>query len=119
MVSSANPTVFGQAVTFTATVQAVPPATGTPSGLVRFFSGTTQLGSTTLFGGEGTLTLSLPVGSASVTAEYVGNASFAASSGMLPAQTVDKDAATVELGSSPPTSVYGQPVHLSPSTPRG
>jgi hypothetical protein len=46
--SSVNPSVFGQAVTFTATVAAIPPATGTPTGTVTFLSGFTTLGTAVL-----------------------------------------------------------------------
>src|SRR5207244_607253 len=42
--SAPNPSVFGQPVTFTATVTAVPPGTGTPTGTVTFAEGTTTLG---------------------------------------------------------------------------
>src|SRR5439155_4368745 len=41
--SSANPSVYGQAVTFTATVSATSPGTGTPTGTVTFKDGSTTL----------------------------------------------------------------------------
>src|SRR6202022_3797922 len=43
--SSANPSVFGQAVTFTASVSVMPPGAGTPTGTVQFFVGAVNLGS--------------------------------------------------------------------------
>jgi len=42
--SSANPSVFGQSVTFTATVSVVAPGAGTPTGTVNFLDGATRLG---------------------------------------------------------------------------
>ena len=41
---STNPSVFGQSVTFTATVAAVSPGSGTPTGTVNFLDGTTLIG---------------------------------------------------------------------------
>src|SRR5208282_3639322 len=46
--SSANPSVFGQLVTFTATVTANAPGSGIPSGNVIFLDGSTTLGTGTL-----------------------------------------------------------------------
>ena len=50
--SSANPAVFGQSVTFTATVTAIAPTPGTPTGIVTFLDGTTSLGSAILTNGR-------------------------------------------------------------------
>jgi hypothetical protein len=73
-----NPAVFGQTVTFTATVAPVAPGTGTPSGAVTFFNGSTTLGTASLSDGVATLTVSdLTVGTHSITVSYAGDASFA------------------------------------------
>jgi len=71
--SSLNPSNYGQAVTFTATV--------TPSGRypltakVKFWDGTTGIGTATLSGGVAKLTKStLAVGTHPITAEYLGDA---------------------------------------------
>src|SRR5262249_45681549 len=56
--SSLNPSVFGQSVTFTATVAAVSPGAGTPTGTVTFLDGQTTLGTTSLTGGTATLVIS-------------------------------------------------------------
>ena len=45
LTSSVNPSVFGQAVTFNATVTAVPPGAGTPTGTVQFKINGANLGS--------------------------------------------------------------------------
>src|SRR5207253_402671 len=42
--SSANPSAFGQSVTFTATVAATAPGAGTPTGTVTFKDGASTLG---------------------------------------------------------------------------
>jgi hypothetical protein len=78
LTSAPNPSDFGQSVTFTATVSAVAPATGTPSGTVTFKEGATTLGSGTLDGtGVATFTTSsLSVGDHIIVAQYGGDANF-------------------------------------------
>src|SRR5208283_3811834 len=74
LVSSLNPSVYGQAVTFTAAVSA---ASGTPTGTVIFYDGSTSLGSATLANGSASLSTStLAVGSHSITAAYQGVGAF-------------------------------------------
>ncbi len=108
--SSANPSVFGQSVTFTATVTASAPGAGTPSGVVTF----TIDGAPTvvaLSGGLATLTTSsLTVGLHSVLAAYSGDGNFNTSSGSLPTQTVNKANSTTAVASSPNPSVISQTV---------
>src|SRR5262249_1463457 len=81
LTSSVNPSKFGQAVTFTATVTVKPGfATGTPTGTVSFFNGTTGIGNSSLNSGVATLTTStLPLGTNSITAKYSGDANFISS----------------------------------------
>ena len=88
--SSFNPSVFGQSVTFTATVKTASPGSGTPSGTVTFYNGSTTLGSATL-GGTGTAsftTSSLSVGSLSIKVSYGGDADFKASTSAVLKQSV-------------------------------
>ena len=75
LTSSANPSVYGQALTFTATVSVVAPNTGTPTGTVTFKDGGTTLGTGTLnASGVATFsTLALSVVSHSITAVYGGD----------------------------------------------
>ena len=88
--SSASPSVFGQSVTFTATVTVVAPGAGSPSGTVTFFDGTTTLGTGTLSGGTATFTTStLAVGSHSITASYGGDANFNGSTSAVLTQVVN------------------------------
>ena len=72
--SSVNPSRFGQSVTFTATVTATAPGTGTPAGSVEFFDGATSLGTSTLNGsGQASFaTSTLTVAMHSITAKYLG-----------------------------------------------
>ena len=113
LASSANPSAYGQSVTFTATVSANSPGSGTPAGSVTFTNGTTTLGTVALTGGSASLsTAKLEAGQATITATYKGNSSFITSSGSL-TQTVNQDGTTTAVTSSPSTSVYGQSVTFS------
>ena len=81
LTSSSNPSAFGQPVTFTATVAASSPGTGSPTGTVTFKDGSTTLGSGTLTTTSGVTaatftTSTLSVGSHAITASYGGDANF-------------------------------------------
>lgn len=110
--SSANPSVFGQSVTFTATVVAVSPSTGVPTGTVTFMDGATSLGTVALAGGQATLPVStLAVGTHSMTAVYSGDSAFAPSTSAPPlSQVVGVAPTTTGAVSSGSPSVYGFPV---------
>jgi hypothetical protein len=85
--SSANPSVFGQPVTFTATVSSANDSA--PTGTVTFSDGPTSLGTGTLASGETTFTTSsLAIGSHSITGQYGGDRISGLSSGSL-TQTVE------------------------------
>jgi Bacterial Ig-like domain (group 3) len=73
LATSGGSAVYGQSVTFVATVSA---ASTTPTGTVTFFDGATSLGTVSLnAAGQASLTTtSLPVGTQSITATYNGNA---------------------------------------------
>ena len=82
--SSANPTLVGQPVTFTASVTPTAAA-----GSVTFKDGAATLGTGTLAGGIATFaTTGLSSGSHSVTAVYGGNASYATSTSPVLAQNI-------------------------------
>jgi hypothetical protein len=84
-----NPANAGQMVTFTATVKAVAPGVGTPSGSVTFMDGTTVLGSAPLISAKATLTITtLSSGSHTITAVYSGDANFATSTSAGLVQTI-------------------------------
>ena len=112
--SSSNPSVSGEAVTFTATVSG---SAGTPAGSVQFSFDGSPAGSPVALdaGGEATTTTSsLAVGPHSVTATYGGSATYAAGAvGTLAGgQTVGQGATTtaVTLTSGVDPSVAGSTV---------
>jgi len=89
VVSSADPVRAGHKVTFTATVAAVAPGSGTPSGTVLFYDGSVQIGSASLSGGKANLTLSsLTAGVHSISVSYAGSANYAGSVSAAVSQTV-------------------------------
>src|SRR5581483_2919589 len=112
LTSAPNPSVFGQAVLFTATVTAVAPATGTPTGTVSFMEGATTLGMGALDGnGQATFTTSaLAVGPHTITAVYSSDETFATSTSPAITQTVNPASTTTALMSAPNPSEFGQPV---------
>ncbi len=106
--SSLNPSVFGQSVTFTATVSGQ-----TPGGTVTFTSGAATLcGTVTLSGGTATCTTAaLPVGNDTLAAAYSGDGNNAAASATL-VQTVNLKSTTVSLAATPNPATAGQAVTL-------
>ena len=110
--SSVNPSVYGQPVTLTATVSAVAPGAGTPTGSVTFLLGSTVLGTATLVGGVASYTTTafqLPVGTLTITAQYSGSPQYNASSSTF-THTVNPAATTTTVASSANPAVYGQAV---------
>ncbi|MDI9848098.1 Ig-like domain-containing protein, partial [Rhodoblastus sp. 17X3] len=98
--SSADPSVIGQSVTFTAHVAAVAPAVGTPTGTVTFLDGGTTIGTGSLAGGVATFTTStLSGGNHTITASYGGDSNFSSATGSLASnpQVVNKGATTTTL----------------------
>lgn len=88
LTSSQNPSVYGQSVTFVATVSSG--SLTPPSGTVTFRDGTNGLGVVTLNGGVATLTKKgLAVGSHSITAKYNGAPAFLKSTSAAVIQVVN------------------------------
>jgi hypothetical protein len=111
LISSHNPSVFDQSVTFTATVVAVAPGSGTPTGTVTFKNGATVLGTSTLSSGKATFsTSSLAEGAHSITASYGGSIDYNTSTSAVLTQTVNKTASSTTLISSHNPSVFDQSV---------
>ncbi|MEP7213310.1 MAG: Ig-like domain repeat protein [Acidobacteriota bacterium] len=116
--SSADPSVFGQSVTFTATVSTA--GLGTPSGNVQFFDGATPIGSPVALNASGVATLAttaLSVGNHTITAQYSGSSgactgTFNSSTGSLSSnpQTVNKANTTTGVISSANPVGTGVPV---------
>ncbi len=112
LVASINPSVFGQQVTFTATVGATAPGSGTPTGTVTFMDGTSTLG-TAKVNGSGTATFgtgSLAIGGHTITATYPGDNNFNTSSSSTVTETVARAATGTALLASPNPSVLSQQV---------
>ncbi|HEV2349701.1 MAG TPA: Ig-like domain repeat protein, partial [Terriglobia bacterium] len=112
LASSLNPSLFGQPVTFTATVGVVAPASGTPTGTVIFKDGGAALATVALNGaGVATLsTSSLAVGAHSISAVYNGSTSLSGSTSSTLTQTVNLGSTSTALVSAPNPSTSGQPV---------
>jgi LPXTG-site transpeptidase (sortase) family protein len=95
--SNNNPSVPGQAVTFTAIVSA---ATGVPTGTVTFLDGATTLGTGTLAGGVTTFTTSVLIsGSHNITASYSGDPDYFVSVSAVLVQVVIPD---TTISANPP-----------------
>ncbi len=111
--STLNPSNYGQAVTFTATVTSTGPHQ--PTGTVIFKNGSATLGSKTLnAGGVATLTTAkIPVGTDSLTATYNGDASNAKSVSAAITQTVSQASLSMVLTSTPNPSKFGKSVKFT------
>jgi hypothetical protein len=93
VVSSLNPSLSGQSVTFTATVSG-PGAT--PTGSVTFLDGSSSLGTAPLSGATAAFTTNtLAVGSHTITARYGGDANFTSSTSGAVTQVVNSSAPAV------------------------
>lgn len=110
---SPNPSVFGQSVTFTATVTPATTGAATPTGTVTFTDTTTgtTLGSGTLnASGQATVsTSSLTVASHTIAASYGGDTTYAPSSGTT-TQMVNQAATGTSVSGSPNPATSGQSV---------
>jgi hypothetical protein len=112
--SSANPSNFGQAGTFTATVSAVAPGSGRPTGSVTFVVDGTVQAPANLNGGQATFTTeTLAVGDHRIGAVYGGDGNFNSSIAARLTQTVNHVVSSTGLGSSVNPSVFGQQVTLT------
>src|ERR1035438_956863 len=117
--SSANPSVYGASVTFTATV--IPSAA---TGTVTFKDGSTTLGTGTISGGTATYgTSALAAKSHSITGAYGGDTNDSASTSPTLTQAVTPASTSVTLTSSANPSAYGSSVTftatVTPTTATG
>ena len=117
LMSSPNPSTYGQPVTSTAAVTSklgVPPNGET----VSFMKGTTVLGTGTLSGGSASFTTStLNAGTNAIKAVYLSDANFrfAGSNSKAVSQVVSKATTTTTLTSLPNPSSFGQSVTFTAS----
>ncbi len=112
LTTGTNPSVFGQSLTFTASITAIAPGSGTPAGNVNFYDGGTcavpgaTIVTNVVLNGSGqaaasSTTLSVSGSPHSVVACYLGNSNYNASTGSIP-QTVNKANTTVAINSHLP-----------------
>ena len=99
-------------MTFTATVTAVSPGSGTPTGNVKFMDGTKLMGTVALDAtGHATFaTTTLSVASHGITAVYADDVNYAPSTSAAITETVKKASTTTSLSSSANPSTSGQSV---------
>lgn len=110
--ANANPSTYGQSVTFTATMQ--PQSGGNVTGGVVFLDGTTALGNATISSNTAQLSVSnLTGGSHSITVKYFGDANYASGTSAALNETVNPVASAVLLGSNTNPSSFGQTVVLT------
>ena len=108
IVTSPNPSVSGQSVTLSATVNGG--SVGTPTGSVQFKDNGSTIGTVLLNGGTASLTTSsLAVGSHTIEAVYSGSFIFLSSSAST-SHAVNKISTSTSLASSPNPSTYPQSV---------
>jgi hypothetical protein len=113
--SSASASVFGQAVTFTATINVTPPASGTPTGTVQFQIDGSDAGNPVVVSTSGGVTMAafstsaLAAGTHTVMATYSGDSTFASSNGTI-TQTVTKAATSTLVASSANPTLTGQSI---------
>jgi streptogramin lyase len=109
-VLSANPSpgVFGQPVTLTATVTSI---VGIPTGTVTFSDRSTILGSATLdANGQAKLSVMLAAGGHDLSAQYVGNTTFASSTSTTLSEPVNPAPTVIAISASANPALVGQSV---------
>lgn len=123
LTSSLNPSQQGQAVSFVATLSFPAGAVNLPTGQVRFFNGSAEIGTVQIEGNSATLAAysTLPTGTNSITATYIGDTNYAASTSNVYSQVVKpiQQPTTTSLGSSVNPSAYGQPVAITATVTSG
>ena len=109
--TSANPAALGSTVTFTASVTG---DAAQPTGNVRFFDGTTLLGTvaTTASGTATFATNSLSLGSHAITANFTGDAQDSPSTSAVTTQVI-QNAAVVTLSANASSVKVGESVQLT------
>ena len=114
VVSSVNPSVVGQQVTYTATVAVTSPGTGTPTGFVEFSDGGVAIGSCggtsgqVLSGASATCDVSYAAsGSHTITVRYLGDPNYSASTSPSILQVVNSAPTSTSLTVTPSSVTYG------------
>ena len=111
-----NVAVLGSPVSWTARVSIAGSSSATLDDSVRFFDGTTEVGTAFVFSGVATLALpALRLGERSITAEYLGNARLFRSYSPVEEQIV-LAAASVDVGDAAPLAFALEGVRPNPTT---
>ncbi len=107
--SNLDPSVYGQAVTFT--IHVTPQFGGSATGGVTFYNSTTMIGTAGVSGNKATLTYSaLTVGTAGIQATYSGDSNVAGSTSPVLFQIVTKASTTTAVTSSMNPAFVGQTI---------
>lgn len=117
--SSLNPAKVGQQVTFTAAVSPVSSTAKTITGPVVLFDGSQSIGSCQLASGTCSITVTLTAGVHQITAQYMGDNSFASCVSAAITETVNpatNPAATPVFSVPPGTYASSQTVSITDST---
>jgi hypothetical protein len=110
-VVSSGATVYGQNVTFTATVAGVAPQAAAPAGTVQFYDGATALGGPVTLDGNGQAQLtigSLSRATHTITAVYSGTPAYAASTSSVVSQVVSKSTSSISVNQGNGVTVFGE-----------
>ncbi len=123
LAASPPSTNLGEVATFTVTVTAVGPGSGTPTGAVTFWDGAAgtgiNLGTRVLAGGTASLsTRGLGVGLHDITAVYAGDANFTGATGTFTGYQVVGAATTTRLAATPAAPIVGQGVTVTATVTR-
>ena len=115
--SGTNPSLVGQTVTYIATVTATNPGSGVPTGNIEFFDGVTAIstcggaGGVAVSSASATCAVSWPTTvTQTITAQYLGDANYLASTSSALSQAVNKAATTTAVTSGTNPSVVGRAV---------
>jgi hypothetical protein len=114
--SSANPSIFGDAVIFTVTVPAIGTVAATGTVNILEAGQTAPIGTVTLSGnpGTGTFTIStLPVGTETITAAYLGDLYYAPSNSLPVNQAVNLSQTVTAVAAVPNPGIAGKPVAIT------
>ena len=102
--TSASPATYKQSVTFTAHVS--PSHSGVPTGTVRFYSGSTLLGTGTLSGSDvATFTTSFAPGTFSIKAVYSGDSTYITSTSAAVTEAVSQAVQSITFATIPAQTV--------------
>jgi hypothetical protein len=112
--SSLNPSSYGTAVTFSAAVTSG--SSVAPTGTVKFFDGSTQIGTATIAGTGGVATFtssSLASGSHNITGAYQGSSNSGPATSAPMAQVVNKTVTATTVAATPSPGIAGKNVALT------